>query len=138
MLSQVPLLGLGRVGTLLRRVRRLGVVLVEVGGDRTLAVDHRRAGDHDWNRPPAGGVLEFGSGIALDRDLTDGVGEAGLGEPLAHQAKAHASRRAAFPGRSPPADDELAAALRPVIVVPVANASGASGGEPRSWCGAPG
>ncbi len=44
------------------------------------------------SRPPAGGVLELGSGVAFDRDLVDGVCEGELGQALAYPVR----RRAPF------------------------------------------
>jgi hypothetical protein len=81
------LLCLGRLRALPLRVRRLGELLLEIGQDRLLAVDRLGAGDQDRNRPAPGRRRELRALIVFDGDLMDGVGEAELGQALAHPVR---------------------------------------------------
>jgi len=62
-------------------------VRLEIGQDWLLALDHLAIGDEGRDRPAAGGFLQLRSIIAFKRDLMGYVGEAKLGEALAHPVR---------------------------------------------------
>ena len=60
---------------------------VQIADDRLLAGEHLAARDEDGDRVLAGGADELGAALPRDRHLPDDVGEAELGQALAHAVR---------------------------------------------------